>query len=449
MKNSKITGWKDVFLFTITQNIKSKSYIISTVVITLFIAILCFCLNFLPAIIFDTASSALEDEIEIEQVYIFDNSGRSEIDYSGLLEMDGIPENLEINTVDSADTKVIEGTKSAVLVEIIGEEGSYNVEVTVPEDSEVSNDDAYSFSASVADYFRQVHCTELGITADQIAFYDLPVDSSVLMLGADDEISVVALFVEYFVNVALVLVFMLLINAYGRMTASVVAMEKSSKVMELLLTSIRPVATIFGKVLAMSTLLVGQIILWLIVGVGSYFGSNAILGSIDSKYADGLSELFDLLKQAGIVFDLSPLVILISIAIIVTGFTVYNAIAGFIGATVGKIEDLGQSLQTFAFLAVVGAYVPLFGFINMISTGLTQNPLLNISRVLPICSLYLIPSEMILGSNTISAGLIALGINIGTLVILMVLISKVYESVILYTGNHLKLKDIIKMSKSN
>lgn len=456
MKKNQLMGWKDIYQFTITQNIKNKAYIISTIVITLFVAILCVCINLLPAIIFDTTSSESEAATGIEAAYIYDHSGLSKIDYSALLQLEGVSQEMKIVEITSdEEMKNTEETengtnqfKNRVKAEILSTENGYEVIVTIPEDSEVSNEAASSFASVVASYFRQVHCNELNLTPEQIALKDLPVHTSITMLGEKEEVSFVALFVEYFINVALVFVFMLLINSYGKMTASVVAMEKSSKVMELLLTSVRPVATIVGKVLAMSTLLVGQILLWIVVGVTTYFGSNRILGTMNSKYADGLSELFDMLKDAGIVFDLSPMVILTGILIIVTGFTVYITIAGFIGATVGKIEELGQSIQAFAFLAVIGAYIPLFGYVSMISTGITDNLLLNISRVLPICSLYLVPAEMILGTDTVFTGLIAVGINLVTLGVLMLFVSKVYESVILHSGNRLKLKDVIQMSKN-
>ena len=456
MKKNQFTGWKDVYQFTITQNIKNNTYIISTIVITLFVAILCVCINLLPAMILDTTSSQSQEIKGIDTVYIYDQRGLSEIDYSGLLQMDGIQKEMMIEEITSVEEmkavgKTENGTdkiSDTVMVEILATQNGYEVVATIPEKSEVSKEAASSLASLVATYFRQVHSNELNLTAEQIAFKDLPVNTSVTMLAEEEGTSFIALFVEYFINLALVFIFMLLINSYGKMTASIVAMEKSSKVMELLLTSVRPVATIAGKVLAMSTLLVGQILIWIVVGLATFFGSYRILDAIDSRYSEGLNEVLSILKDAGIVFNLSPIVILTSILIIVTGFTVYIAIAGFFGATVGKIEELGQTLQNFSFLAVAGAYIPLFGYINMISIGMTDNMLLNISRVLPICSLYLVPAEMILGTDTIATGLIAVAINLITLVILMLFVSKVYESVILHSGNRLKLKDIIQMSKN-
>lgn len=446
MKKNNSTGWKDVYQFTITQNMKNKSYLVSTIVITLFIVILCIAVNLLPALIFDTTSSSEIDTVTMDAVYIYDHSGRTEIDYTKLKDSEEIPEEMKVVTVDTEEITYDETAKE-LLVTIDQIESGYEVVADVTKESGVSKKDASTMVGLIADYFRQVHCEELQLTQEQIAFKDLAVNTSVTMLG-NEETNFVVLFVEYFMNFILIMVFMLLINSYGKMAASIVAMEKSSKVMELLLTSVRPFATILGKVLAMSTLLMGQIVLWIVAGLASFFGSNAILAMFDSKYADGVSELLSVLKNGGIILHFSPVILLISIVIVITGFTIYVAIASFFGATVGKIEELGQSIQMFSFLAIAGAYIPLFGFVNMVNTGAMDNTLLNISRIVPICSLYIVPSEMILGLGTVSDGLIAIGINIVTIVIIMTLVSKVYESVILHSGNRLKLKDVIKMSKN-
>lgn len=446
MKKNNNTGWKDVYQFTIAQNIKNKSYLVSTVVITLFVVILCMAVNLVPALVFDITSSKKVDTVTMDTLYVYDHSGRTEIDYTKLSDFEEIPEKMEVIAVDSEEVTYDEMAKE-LLVTIGQTESGYEVAAKVTKESGVSKEDAATVVDLIADYFRQVHCEELQLTQEQIAFKDLSVNTSVTMLG-EKETNFIVLFVEYIMNFVLIMVFMLLINSYGKMSASIVAMEKSSKVMELLLTSVRPFATILGKVLAMSTLLMGQIVLWIVAGLASFFGSNAILGMFDSKYAEGVSELLSILKEGGITLHFSPVILLVAIAIVVTGFTIYIAIASFFGATVGKIEELGQSIQMFSFLAIAGAYIPLFGFINMINTGLTDNTLLNISRIVPICSLYIVPSEMILGLGTVSDGLLAIGINLLTLVIIMMFVSKVYESVILYSGNRLKLKDVIAMSKN-
>ena len=448
MKKNRITGWKDVYDFTITQNIKNKSYIISTIVITLFIVIISVGINLLPAIILDKQSQTEQDVIDIDTLYIYDHSGLDDIDYSGLTKNEQLPELVQIVETTSNETEVkVEENKKDMMIEIQATQPGFVVLGTVPEESGVSDEDAEKIVSLIKTYFREEHYTQLGITKEQVMINDLSISTSVTMLAKEQE-NFISIIVNYFVNLALIMVFMLLINSYGKMTASIVAMEKSSKVLELLFTSVRPIATILGKILAMTTLILGQLVLWIVVAVISYVGSNLALRLIDGKYSSGLKEVIEMLNGSGIHFNLSPFVIVLSIAILVTGFAFYITIAGLIGATVGKIEELGQAIQYFAFIVLIGAYIPLFGFINMVSVGSSNIMLIKISRILPISSMYLVPSEMILGRETLSAGFIALGVNIVALFLLMLFVSKVYESVILYSGNRLKLKDIIRISKN-
>lgn len=446
MKKNKWAGWTEVFRFTIAQNTKNKSFIISSVVITLVVALLCVAINVLPAIIFDTVGSNSVRQVEIDRIYIKDESGRNAIDFSGIASMEGMPEGVEVISTDTVDVVLDSEVKDLVVV-IEATEYGYEISPTITEESGVSKRDANSIVDKVSTYFKKMHCDALGIRQEQIELQNIDIATEVTMLS-DGQADFVVLFVEYMVNILMIVVFILLVSSYGRMAASAVAMEKSSKVIELLLTSVRPMATIAGKIIAMATLLTGQIVLWIVTGFVFYYGSNSIMAGINSKYADGLKELLTMLSEGGVQLHVSPMILLISAFVLITGFTVYITLASVVGATVSKIEELGQALQTFMMLAVVGSYLPLFGQINMITSGTTQNTLLNISRVLPISSLYLIPSELILGTNTLQAGLLALGINIVTLFVVIAIVSKIYESVILYSGNRLKPKDIIAMLKN-
>ena len=444
MKKNNLHGWQDVFRFTIAQNIKNKAFMISTIAITIFIAIVCVGVNLLPGIMMKVKSSK-ENGIKIDAAYINDQSGLSDIDYQGMLHMDGIPEGIKIQTVASIDE--IGTDEKNVYVEVNPSETGYEVLVTVPEKSEVKDKDADAFGGMVKDYFTESNYQALQLSQEQIMKYQMKVDVSVTMLG-EDQLDVLAILVEYFINLGMIMVFVLLINSYGKIASSVVAMEKSSKVLELLLTSVRPVATIFGKIVAMTTLLLGQLMLWIVTGCVSYYGSNAILAAMDSKYADGLNKVIRMLGDAGVSLKITPVTLLFCVLIIVTSFMVYISIAAFVGATVSKIEELGQAIQKFALLVVVGCYLPLFGFINMLTAESMNNPLLNISRVLPISNIYVVPAELLLGTTNVTTALISLGINIAVLAVLTAFIGKVYEAVILHNGNRLKLKDILKMSKN-
>lgn len=452
MKKNQLTGWYSVYQFTIVQNIKNKAYLISTAVITLLVVAACICIHLLPAIVLDLTSSRKDEIKNIRTVYVLDESGLTALDYKEVTQELQSTEAIQVEAFSSVneweDLLVQQAngqmTSDAVLVRIVKQDRSYQIIASIAEKGEVTKDEAGTLASHIATYFKTTHTQELQLTQQQIALKELPVTMNVIKLGEQDDGTMWARLVEYIVNITLIFVFMLLIISYGKMTSSIVAMEKSGKVIELLLTSVRPLATIIGKIFAMVTLLLAQIGIWIVVGTITFFSTDAILRTMDAKYNEGFVQIFQVLKEQGIVLNLSVEVVLVAIIILVTGFTVYISIAGFFGAMVGKIEELGQSLQTFSFIAVIGAYIPLFGYIQMLSSDNMNNVLLNITRVLPISSMYMIPAGMILGTHTIGEGLLAIGINAVTLVLLLLFISSVYEFVILHNGNRLQWKDLMK-----
>ena len=178
MKKNSWAGWKDVFQFTIVQNVKSKSFVVSTVVITLVVALLCVGINFAPALIFDIASKSEVKTVDVNTIYIVDESGRDTIDYSNLIHTKGMPENLVVVETTPVEGEQKEEDKS-LIVTIEKVELGYKVS-TVLKNSGVSKKDANAVLDMVADYFKQAHYKDLGITEEQVAFNQLGHEGTVV-----------------------------------------------------------------------------------------------------------------------------------------------------------------------------------------------------------------------------------------------------------------------------
>ena len=73
--------------------------------------------------------------------------------------------------------------------------------------------------------------------------------------------------INYIVPIVFSLVLFIFIFAYGQTVAQSIATEKTSRVMELLLTSVRPLAVVIGKVLAMCLVSIAQFLV--IAGLGA------------------------------------------------------------------------------------------------------------------------------------------------------------------------------------
>lgn len=451
MKKNSFTGLFDVYKFTLSQTIKNKAYRISTIIVTLIIIIAMILVNVLPMKLSDTDTS---NNTKVEVVYIADHSGLDTIEYSEALK--NIDEKVKIQVVEDVNPIRDETgeEKSGDLFVTIEktEDHVYTVKVDFAADTSVDTNTAYSIANTIGEYFYTTHMERLNLTKEQISLVNFPIHSTITDLSEfteepEDINDIIGKLVVYFITLGLLMVLLLLVESYGKMTANLIAMEKSSKVVELLLTSIRPAAVIVGKILSMGTLLFIQFFIWIAVAVFSFLGINQALVQINDNYNSELLRIIDLIKETGFTFNLNIGTIAVSLLIIIAGFVLYITLAGIIGASVGRIEELGSAMQPFTLLLIVGCYIPLFGSMGEMTGQVGLGKLADISRLLPISSLYIVPTELLAGQISIGNALISLGILVACLTVLFLFVTRIYALLILHSGNNLKLKEIIALSK--
>ena len=164
----------------------------------------------------------------------------------------------------------------------------------------------------------------------------------------EDEAFSISLGEYWFVYIILFAVMM--VNMVGgSQVATSIVIEKSSRVVETLLISIRPLALIVGKVLAMLTIVLGQLIILVSVFLISNKLTNSSGNSLITYY---LSE--DIYKNINIGN------IILCLIVILLAFIFYATLAGLTGATVSKLEDVASSMTLFYICNFVGLYMSLF-----------------------------------------------------------------------------------------
>ena len=206
------------------------------------------------------------------------------------------------------------------------------------------------------------------------------------------------------------------------------------------------------KVLAMCTIALSQIIWFAAVcGIGG-FAMFSLAGSpiqqVPTAMDPGdfdMNAMMEAISESFSSFNALSIVLLI--VIFLMGFLFYSLIAGLFGASVSRAEDLQSSMQPMALISVLGFYLSYF---PSITGNISQeNVLIAISRYLPISSPFALPSAILLGEMTpleIGISLVLLGVS---LVLMALLVSKVYEAIVLHNGNRLKFSEIIKLAKTS
>ena len=220
----------------------------------------------------------------------------------------------------------------------------------------------------------------------------------------------------------------MMILLYGQMIATNVATEKSSRAMELLVTSANPVSMMFGKVVA--SCLAG---LFQIVAV---FGSALACYSLNSDRWAGNS-IFE--SIFGMPTDLFGYMIVF----FVLGFLIYAFLFSAIGSTASKLEDINTSSMPVTLLFVAGFLVVMISM----GSGDVDSLLMKICSYVPFTSPMAMFTRIAMSTVPIYEVAISIAILAASVVGAGVLSAKIYRVGVLMYGTPPKLSAIIKALK--
>ena len=207
--------------------------------------------------------------------------------------------------------------------------------------------------------------------------------------------------------------------------SSSITTEKTSKIIETLVTSTSPRIIVLGKTIGIG--IIGLMQMILIVGT-ALIGAKLFLepGVIDS------------------VLDMSyitPYLGIITIVYFILGYFTYALLYALTGSTVSKPEDIQSANSPVAILAVIGFYLSYFTMMNPTSD-------LNLfASLFPISSPFCMPFRIMMGLASIRDVALSIAILIVTIVVISHIAIKIYSNAILNYGTKMTFKDIIKMYK--
>ena len=132
------------------------------------------------------------------------------------------------------------------------------------------------------------------------------------------------------------------------------------------------------------------------------------------------------------------------------GFLFFALVAGLIGASISKMEDLASAMQPMAILGVLGFYLAYFPSIAEMETTAGDGPNIFtlLSYYLPISSPFALPSALITGKLELYEVLISIVVLAAFVVIMAMIVAKVYQHIVLHSGNRLKLSEMLKLAKT-
>ncbi len=248
---------------------------------------------------------------------------------------------------------------------------------------------------------------------------NVEIDGDVVNLGKDQ-------FQNYFYTYIMIFALYMVILLYGQMVATNVATEKSSRAMELLITSARPTSMMFGKVVA--SCLAG------LVQLVAVFGSAFLFYNVNKSYWADNS-----IVQS--IFNIPVDLLVYMLIFFILGFFIYAFLYGAIGSTASKLEDINTSVMPLTFLFIIGFVV----VISSISSGNVDNTIIKICSYVPFTSPMAMFARIAMSSTVAWYEIvISIGILTGSVLGIGVLCAKIYRVGVLLYGTTPKLGSVLK-----
>lgn len=258
--------------------------------------------------------------------------------------------------------------------------------------------------------------------------------------------------VKYGLSMVLMYVIFMFIIIYGVRVMRSVLEEKNNRVVEIIISSVKPFDLMLGKIFGVTLVALTQFVVWITMSVSAALilntGFNAISGNLPMGGAESeaISKGLDLKMLAGEIshtlLSLNfPLIITVFILFFLIGYVFYSAMYAAIGSAV----DNETETQQFTLFAILPLTIGMYGSITILNNpeGPLSFWLSMIPFTSPVAMIARIPFGVALWEIALSLALLAV-----SAVGMVFIASKIYKVGVLMYGNKATLKEIWKWIKS-
>lgn len=410
--DGNLRGTGKVYAFTLSQFIKGKANMIMLAVFFLL------SLASVPLMTLFGGTNTGASEM-LDTVYIHNETGLS-------LELSGLA-----GTV-TAVTEMPELAEGEAYVWAFLDAEGYHTDIHC---NAADEDRTSVLVQQVQSALNEARYAALGTTESQLQMLSKRVETEVDTVSdylASPELDFADTFAIQYVYSILVMILSIFASSY---IVRAVIEEKDSKLVELLMVSVKPLALIVGKILAVMTYVFGMLLVMVVGVVASYIISGNFM-EVTSPMA--------MLQAMGL--DLSgmnvgPLTVLIVVVSLVLGYLTFSLLGGLVGTGCSSMEDM-ESANLSVILIVMAGYM-----VASVTSGLGNTLAGTVLSLIPIVSVFCAPTQFVCGN--ISLGLLCLSWLLQGLVLLLLawLCAKIYHELLLRRGGRVKFSQMLSMAR--
>lgn len=419
------------------QRVTKKSFIITTILFP----VLMIGLMIAPALIMAFSTT------ETKEIYVIDHSGivaqnlKSSDEVSFVIADEGAPDTLRTHGnsygVLFIGNNIVEKPGNVQLY--TGEASSMAVERTITSQMEeiIKDEKLKQYNIeNINEILRNVETT--------VTLQTFRTDSD------NEESTSSSSMVSYAIGTLLSLVLYMFLLMYGQMVMTSIIEEKNNRVLEVMVSSVKPTQLMVGKILGIGSVAVTQIAIWGVL-ISSAVGillpmllpadimaqATALnAGTLDSSASNVDADLLGVIAAAGNVAYIVKLFALMA-AFLLGGFLFYASMFAAIGSAVDNIQDASQ-LQTAAIMPIIIALV-----ISMSVATDPNSPLAFWTSLMPFTSPMIMMMRIPFGIATWEIAL-SLGILYISIIGMIWIAAKIYRVGIFMYGKKPSLKELIR-----
>lgn len=340
------SGLSIVIMREYLERVKRKSFIISTLVVPL----LMIAMMFAPALIM------LFSESESKTVAVIDETGilaarlksNDEIKFvfTGDESIDEARTNDGYDAILVLGSKAIEKPQDAV---ILYSHGS----LTMVSDSYISG--------QVCDAIEDVRLKAYNIENLEKILREVKVDITMPIIDIDkEEDTATSSVLSYILALVMDMMLYMFILIYGQMVMTSIIEEKTNRVLELVVSSVKPQWLMLGKIIGVGLVAITQILIWTgILGLCSSFALPMMAAMPEAATEPEFAGIIAQLSDIGFIISLAVYMLLFFIG----GYLFYSAIFAAIGSAVDNIQDASQ-LTSIATMPVIIGIIASMSVIN-------------------------------------------------------------------------------------
>lgn len=234
---------------------------------------------------------------------------------------------------------------------------------------------------------------------------------------------------SFFYTYILMFLLYFAVLVYGQYVAQGVAVEKSSRTMEMLITHADPVSLMFGKILGAGAAGFTQLILILGAAVGFY--------SINKEYWQD-----NMIVNS--IFDMPLKLVAFTVLFFSLGFLIYSFMYGALASLASRLEDVSTLTMPVTFVMIFAFMLTIFSMLSNV-----DSPLMKVASFFPLTSPMAMFTRIAMGNVPWYQILISVAILIASTVLIGYLAAAIYRIGVLMYGKPPKFNELSRALKNN